>query len=91
MDNANTKKTVLRVAKLNKYALKGTSDHSMRKTRADNVDSSKTHLNAVLIGSGNIKDDVISYIYKNRTAKTAVRKDAEIGRASCRERVKARI
>lgn len=76
MDNANTKKTVLRVAKLNKYALKGTSDHSMRKTMADNVDSLRTHLNAVLIGSGNIKDDVISYIYKNRTAKTAIRKDA---------------
>lgn len=71
-----TKKTVLRVAKLNKYALKGTADHSLRKSKTDNVNPEKTKENKILLGSGNIKDDVISYIYNNRTSTKAIRKDA---------------
>lgn len=70
------KKTVLRVAKLNKIALKGSAAHTARKYISENVNTEKTAQNAVLIGSSNIKDDVMNYIYKNRTDKKVIRKDA---------------
>lgn len=71
-----SKKTVLRVAKLNKIALKGSSAHTARKYISENVNTEKTAQNAVLMGSNNIKDDVMNYIYKNRTDKKVIRKDA---------------
>lgn len=71
-----SKKTVLRVAKLNKNALQGTAAHTQRKYISNNVNANKTAQNAVLIGSSNIKDDVFNYIYNNKTDKKAIRKDA---------------
>lgn len=76
MNCDESKKTVLRVAKLNKNALKGTSAHTARKYISENVNTEKTARNAVLIGSSDIKNDVMNYIYKNRTDKKTLRKDA---------------
>lgn len=71
-----SKKTVLRVAKLNKNALKGTAAHTQRKYISNNVNANKTAQNSVLVGSGDIKNDVMNYIYNNRKDKKTLRKDA---------------
>lgn len=72
----NTNKTVLRVAKLNKRALIGSSNHTLRIAKSENVDHKKSNLNRILIGSNNIKNDVFNYIYANRKDTKAIRKDA---------------
>jgi hypothetical protein len=44
-------------------AIRGFETHNLRKKEVPNADTSKTHLNRVLIGSENIIDDVKKHIY----------------------------
>lgn len=44
-------------------SIKGFEIHNLRKKEVPNADSSKTHLNKILIGSENIVEDVKNHIY----------------------------
>jgi len=57
--------SIIRKQSHKKTSISAVNNHNMRLVQEENVDSTKSHLNRILIGSDNIRTDVMGYIKDN--------------------------
>ncbi|MEB7095076.1 plasmid recombination protein, partial [Escherichia coli] len=57
--------SIIRKQSHKKTSITAVNNHNMRLVSEENVDPTKSHLNRILIGSDNIRNDVMGYIKTN--------------------------
>ena len=57
--------SIIRKQSHKKTSISAVNNHNMRLVQEENVDPKKSHLNRILIGSDNIRNDVMGYIKNN--------------------------
>lgn len=55
-------KAVFRVAPVSKSGLSGAKKHQLREFEEPHIDTSRSHLNMVLVGSGDVEADVVNFV-----------------------------
>lgn len=55
-------KAVFRVAPVSKSGLSGAKKHQLREFEEPHIDTSRSHLNMVLVGSGDVEADVLNFV-----------------------------